>query len=224
MRLLLIRHGQTPANVAGILDTDAPGPGLTELGHEQARALVSALGDERIDGIYVSRLVRTHLTAAPLARHLGLDPVESDGLHEIKAGALEGRRDRDSVLAYLRTLGEWGRGRLDAAMPGGYDGHRFFARYDSALAKVAGEHAGTVAVVSHGAAIRVWCGGRTRNVDPEFAASHELDNTGVVVVTGDPAAGWRTESWMGDPVGGPQLADEAAADPTGDRMTEPQGS
>ena len=30
MRLLLIRHGQTPANVRGELDTAAPGPGLTD--------------------------------------------------------------------------------------------------------------------------------------------------------------------------------------------------
>ena len=29
---LLIRHGQTPSNVAGALDTGRPGPGLTALG------------------------------------------------------------------------------------------------------------------------------------------------------------------------------------------------
>ena len=32
MRLLLIRHGQTPSNVLGLLDTAVPGPGLTDLG------------------------------------------------------------------------------------------------------------------------------------------------------------------------------------------------
>src|SRR5699024_5083913 len=32
MRLLLIRHGQTPSNVEGILDAGYPGPGLTALG------------------------------------------------------------------------------------------------------------------------------------------------------------------------------------------------
>ena len=43
MRILFIRHGQTPANVAGILATDHPGPGLTELGEQQAAALPNAL-------------------------------------------------------------------------------------------------------------------------------------------------------------------------------------
>ena len=30
MRILFVRHGQTPANVRGLLDTAAPGPGLTK--------------------------------------------------------------------------------------------------------------------------------------------------------------------------------------------------
>lgn len=32
MRLLLIRHGETPTNVGYLLDTAVPGPGLTEIG------------------------------------------------------------------------------------------------------------------------------------------------------------------------------------------------
>ena len=38
MRLLLIRHGQTPSNLKHLLDTEAPGPTLTPLGQEQAPA------------------------------------------------------------------------------------------------------------------------------------------------------------------------------------------
>ena len=34
-RLVLVRHGQTPSNVAGVLDTALPGPGLTEEGQQQ---------------------------------------------------------------------------------------------------------------------------------------------------------------------------------------------
>ena len=46
MRLLLIRHGQTPSNVLGALDTLVPGPGLTPLGLEQAAAIPDALAGE----------------------------------------------------------------------------------------------------------------------------------------------------------------------------------
>ena len=72
MRLLLVRHGQTPANVLGVLDTAVPGPGLTDLGRRQAAALPEALAEERIDAIVVTDLVRTHETAAPLVAATGL--------------------------------------------------------------------------------------------------------------------------------------------------------
>ncbi|MCU1510800.1 MAG: histidine phosphatase, partial [Arthrobacter sp.] len=54
MRLLLIRHGQTPGNVLGQLDTAHPGPGLTELGERQAAALARSLTNEQIDLLYAS--------------------------------------------------------------------------------------------------------------------------------------------------------------------------
>jgi broad specificity phosphatase PhoE len=217
MRLLLIRHGQTPANVAGILETSRPGPGLTELGVAQARAVPDALAGERIDAIYASVLVRTQLTAAPLAERLGLEVRVREGFHEVEAGSLEGRRDREAVRLYLETVFAWGQGELDRAMPGGPDGTAFFARFDDGIAQIVAEHDddATVVLVDHGAAIRVWCGGRTLNVDPDFSARHELANTGIVVVTGEPGA-WTVESWMGDPVGGERLDDETAADPTGE--------
>jgi probable phosphoglycerate mutase len=63
MRLLLIRHAQTPANVLGQLDTGRPGPGLTRLGQRQASEIPVALGDGPIAAIFASPLVRTQLTA-----------------------------------------------------------------------------------------------------------------------------------------------------------------
>lgn len=107
MRLILIRHGQTPSNEHHFLDTDVPGPGLTELGLAQAAALPDALGHEPIDGIFASNLVRTQLTAAPLAAALELPVSIRDGLREISAGELEMRNDRDAVTAYLKTVYSW---------------------------------------------------------------------------------------------------------------------
>lgn len=217
MRLLLIRHGQTPANVDGILATAHPGPGLTPLGRRQAEALPEALSGEAISAIYVSTLVRTHLTAAPLAQRLGLTPVETAGLHEIEAGDLEGRADLAAVRGYQGTLKAWGDGDLSHAMPGGPDGVAFFERFDGAIQRIAAAHPEeTVAIVSHGAAIRVWCGGVPGNVDPAFAIAHELDNTGIVAVSGSPETGWLLESWMGEPIGGAAVEDDGGPDPTGD--------
>ncbi len=91
MRLLLIRHGQTPSNLKFLLDTAVPGAALTELGERQAAALPEALGDENIDTLYASTLIRTQLTAAPLAGARGLDVVVRDGIREVAAGDLEMR-------------------------------------------------------------------------------------------------------------------------------------
>lgn len=219
MRLLLIRHGQTPGNVLGQLDTAHPGPGLTELGERQAAALAGTLVNERIELLYASTLVRTQLTATPLAGSRGLQIEVLAGLREIEAGALEKLTDRESHLRYLGTVFAWAGGELDRRMPAGPSGHDFFERYDDSIARIAAASSGaddaTVAVVSHGAAIRVWAGLRAANVEPGFAARHVLANTGIVALEGDPDAGWRLIHWDDSPVGGLALADPTAEDPTG---------
>ena len=218
MRLLLIRHGQTPSNVLGALDTAHPGAPLTELGLAQAAAVPGALRDEQIDAVFASTLIRTQLTAEPLARSVGVETQVRNGLHEIEAGSLEMRSDRQSQRTYMGTVLSWGAGELDARYPGGPSGTEFFERYDGAIERIAEEHDGTVAIFSHGAAIRVWVAGRVRNISPRFAAENHLENTGVVVLNGDPAEGWLAESWTGVPLGGPLLEDVSADDPTGEAV------
>jgi broad specificity phosphatase PhoE len=218
MRLLLIRHGQTPANVRGELDTAAPGPGLTALGRAQAAAIPDALASERIDAIYASRLVRTQQTAAPLARvHGEMHRIVLPGIHEIEAGRLEGRTDKRSVRTYLKTVWGWSEGKLDRRMPGAGDGHEFYARFDADVAGIYEQQGpdAAVALFSHGAAIRVWTAARATNVTPEWPGRQHLDNTGVVTLEGSPA-GWTLADWHGEPIGGAALEDPAADDITGE--------
>lgn len=222
MRLYLLRHGQTPANVAGELDTAAPGAGLTALGHRQAEAVPGALADEPVAGIHVSRLVRTQLTAAPLARARGLEVVVQPGLEEISAGDLEMRSDEESVQAYAGCVAAWMEGDLDRTQPGGQDGHGFLARYDAALREVASGHAAgdTVVVVSHGAAIRVYTALRAAGAEVREATQRRITNTGAGVLEGDPDRGWRLVRWATEPLGGAHLVDRAAHDVTGDSADE----
>jgi probable phosphoglycerate mutase len=223
MRLLLIRHGQTPANVRGELETAAPGPALTELGRAQSAAVPDALASERIDGIYVSRLIRTQQTAAPLARVRGeMHRVVLPGIHEIEAGKLEGRTDKRAIRRYVKTIWAWGDGNLSKRMPGGGDGHEFYARFDADIARVVAEHDpdATVAVFSHGAAIRVWTAARATNIAPDFPGRQHLDNTGMVALEGSPSEGWIVTHWGGEPLGGAQLNDPNADDIAGETLAE----
>lgn len=197
VRLLLIRHGQTPGNVLGQLDTAHPGPGLTALGHQQAAALTSRLGDERIESVHASTLLRTQLTAKPFAdaRKLAVD-VRS-GLHEIEAGSLELRSDRDAIKQYLEVIYAWGLGELDSTMPGGPDGHAFFGRFDAEISAISGSGVSVAAAVSHGAAIRVWVSARARNIAPSFGVENHLDNAGIVILDGSTREGWTLVNWAG---------------------------
>jgi broad specificity phosphatase PhoE len=107
-------------------------------------------------------------------------------------------------------------------MPGGPDGTAFFTRFDASIAQVVAAHPddATVVIVSHGAAIRIWTGVRVATLADGFAADHPLDNTGVVAVEGSPSTGWRALSWGGTPLGGTDLADPAADDPTGETLDD----
>jgi probable phosphoglycerate mutase len=221
MRLLLIRHGQTTANVAFLLDTAVPGAELTDLGRRQAAALPEALADEDIEALYASTLIRTQHTAAPLAAARGLDVRVRDGIRELTAGDLEMLPgDTEPGHEYMRVVFAWASGDTELRMPGGESGTEALARYDAVIAEAAESGAGTVAMVSHGAAIRMWTTARADNVDVPFAAARPLDNTGIVVLDGSPADGWKVLSWAGALVeaGGP----DATGGPTGQPLDADQ--
>jgi broad specificity phosphatase PhoE len=209
MRLILVRHGQSPSNVAHLLDTAAPGPGLTDLGAVQAAVLPLELVDEGVDAIFASSLARAQLTAGPLARVLGLTVHVRPGLREVAAGDLEMRGDALSVKQYLSTVFGWPDGDLGGRIPGGESGAEVLERFDQVVAEVA-TGGRTVAVFSHGAMIRVWTAARAHNVDAIFAATHALANAGVVVLEGDLVSGWHVVSWTGAVV---EAVDPAPTDP-----------
>jgi broad specificity phosphatase PhoE len=163
--------------------------------------------------VYVSTMLRTHETAAPLARALGLEPVERDGIREIAAAGLEMRGDAEAVAEYLDAMVRWVGGEDALRLAGGETGREFTARFDSVVAEAEASGQGTVAIVSHGAAIRCWTGLRARGLDAAFVAAHALENTGVVVLEGS-GTDWILESWEGEPVGG--AGEDAPSGPTGE--------
>lgn len=206
VHLLLIRHGQTPANVRGEVATRAPGPALTPLGEQQAAALPAAVEHRTIDALFVSSLLRTHLTAAPLAAARGLHPVELSGLREIEAGDLEDRSDPHGIEHYHSVFGAWAIGDKSARMPGGPDGFAFFDRFDEAVRAILATGAQTAVAISHGAAMRTWAGARADNIDASVIRHHPLANTALVELHGDFVTGWTCASWGDGPVGEQLLA------------------
>ncbi|MGW5241139.1 histidine phosphatase family protein [Monashia sp. NPDC004114] len=195
MRLFLVRHGQTQANVSRQLDTAVPGLDLTDEGRSQAVMLASRLGGEDLGAIYTSDLVRTQQTAAPLAELLGLTMVVLPGLREIQAGDYEMSTD---WKPYIDAVVRW-RDDPAHAIPGGDSGVGFMTRYEAAIRRIATDGHESAVAVSHGAAMRVWCAA-TLHLPAEFFDTRRVDNTHVVTMEGDPDSGWRLLAWGDEPV------------------------
>lgn len=195
-RLLLIRHGQTTSNVSHSLDTDLPGAALTDLGRSQALAagerIAAEYGDAAGSGaggrglvLASSLALRARQTAQGIvagAAGSGLvlpEPEAWAGISEIPAGEYEMRSDPEAQESYHRHFGLWLAGSLDLAMPGALTGREVVARYlDTLLPQlVVAQSAGAdLAVVSHGAVIRLVAGFLGR-VDPGWAVRALLPNT-----------------------------------------------
>jgi broad specificity phosphatase PhoE len=216
VRLILVRHGQTRSNVRHVIDTAVPGPGLTRLGRRQAAALPDALKADRVDAIFASPLLRSLQTAEPLTQARGRRVISRDGLREIEAGELEGKRDRTSIHDFVSTELAWVRGDLDRRMPGAQNGVETLARFDAVVAEAYDADYESVVFVSHGSMIRTWSGVRADNVDVGFVYANPLRNTGVVVLEGSPRGSWTVLTWLDKAVGGDSLDDPGQAGPVTD--------
>ncbi|CAI9407152.1 histidine phosphatase family protein [Aestuariimicrobium sp. T2.26MG-19.2B] len=192
MRLHLIRHGRTAANVHHLLDTATPGHDLDDEGRAQAAVLVEKLGHRPIEAIYVSPIARTQQTAAPLADALGLTPVVLDGLAEIKAGDLE---MWPGFGQYMQVIAAWATGDLSATRPGGEDGTTFISRFDEAIATIVASGHHEAVAVSHAAALGTWLAARAGGPVAGDGSERRLGNTSIITLDGDGDQGWTIVEW-----------------------------
>lgn len=169
--LWLVRHGQTAANAAGLIQ-GRTNPDLTDLGRRQALALAARIPPET--RIVSSPLSRARDTAAATGRPVVVD----DRWIELDYGRLEGQVVHD-IRASL-----WERWRDDPtwAPPGGESLADLNARVWPACDELAAEIAGgDVVVVSHVGPIKAavaWALG----VGPETAGRMHVDPASITTV------------------------------------------
>jgi broad specificity phosphatase PhoE len=95
LTLLLVRHGQSEWNAAGLCQGQTPDVPLTELGHAQAAAVARDLATLRPGALISSDLHRAVQTAEHCARATGLAFTTTPALREQGYGVLEGRPSRE---------------------------------------------------------------------------------------------------------------------------------
>lgn len=157
IRLILVRHGETEANVAGqwtgVLRTE-----LTERGAAQIAAVAQRLADEVHDPavIYTSPLHRARRTAEGIGQALGQEPVGVEDLREVDFGELDGVTIEEMKSHHPELYAQWkNRGDVDFTWPGGDRRADFFQRVAAACDEILSRHArGTIIVVGHGGTLR----------------------------------------------------------------------
>lgn len=105
MKLWLVRHGETEANVAGLYSGHAPTP-LTPRG-AQARALGERLRLAPFDKVFCSELARTGTTADLLLGDRAIPRERHPALNEMFFGDWEMRHHRDLQREDAENYAAW---------------------------------------------------------------------------------------------------------------------
>ena len=190
MKLALIRHGQTPANITASLDTRLPGLPLTELGLSQAENLKERFVREvagQLDALTVSAMKRTQQTAEPLCELFGVIPVVTAQIREVSAGDLEMSCDPVAIRVYVEACAAWMLGDFSDRMPGAEDGYEFLGRVIPEIQAVmeraysVAADQGIGALVAHGGLIRVISAYLSEDIRQGIPLTRFMSNTGIVV-------------------------------------------
>jgi len=180
MSIFLIRHGETPANAARIVQR--PGIPLSPRGVAQAERLARRLGREGVARILSSDLTRAAMTAEPLRRVTGA-PLRFDPLlQERNFGDLRGTAYADLGFDIFAP---------GYVPPNGETWEVFHARVDRAWALVRETAAGTsghLAVVTHGLVCRSLAS-RHLILPAGQDVPERWENSGLTVIEGP--APWR---------------------------------
>jgi broad specificity phosphatase PhoE len=148
LTLLLVRHGQSEWNAAGLLQGQTPHVPLTRLGHAQAAAAAAELAALRPGALLSSDLVRAVQTAEHCAAATGLTITTTAALREQGYGELEGRASRELWDVVDWTDEHW-------SAPGGESLAELHGRVGAFLKNLCAEPpAEVIALVTHGDTIR----------------------------------------------------------------------
>ena len=181
-KIYLIRHAEAEGNlyrrIHGRYDSL-----VTENGKRQIEALSKRFEGEHIDAVYVSPLLRTHITAAAICTSRGLTPKIDADLTEADLGQWEDRtfgdvewEDRELLSVFNLNPAEWsveGSERLED-MP---------RRMAGALTRIGEENDGkTVAVFTHGLVKRAFLCSIMGIPLAEISSVKHSDNTAVTLL------------------------------------------
>lgn len=152
---------------------------LTPKGYAQIEKLRERFEGIHIDEVYSSDLLRTCETAKAIYEPKGLTLKKEPAFREISLGAWEDRPWGELLPKYKEAYEAWVKAPLDFYVEGSETYAEVYARAREALEKIVSENEGkSIAIVSHGATIRMLMHGLRNNGNLENVASADWgDNT-----------------------------------------------
>lgn len=151
MTVILLRHGRSSSNTAGVLAGRSEGVDLDDKGRDQAAGLIDRIGDLPVRALISSPLLRCRRTVEPLAEALCLEPLIDDRLAEVDYGEWTGRK-----LAELAGEPLW---RVVQAHPSAavFPGGEGLAQVQARAVAAVREHDRRLALEHEGDALWVAC-------------------------------------------------------------------
>lgn len=178
-RIYLVRHAEAEGNLYRLVQGHFDGV-VTKRGYEQIMALRRRFEGIQIDAVYSSDLFRTRTTARAISEPRGLEIQLRRELREIHLGWWEGRTWQEVGAKDPQQLYNFHLDLSQLQVEGGETAAQVRDRIMAELVRIAAENEGkTVAVVSHGAAVRILLGTLRGMELQEIDQSVLGDNTAV---------------------------------------------
>ena len=157
MKIYLIRHGETTANVekkfAGVWNVD-----LTDKGIAQAVLTSEKLKDIQFDEVYCSSLKRAMDTADIIVKHQAKKPVVMDALMEMNFGIWEGKSFGEIKASAPDLLDQWFKDFEHFVVPEGESVKEMFERvtkaYKGIIEPYSPDDDVKICIVAHGGVIQ----------------------------------------------------------------------
>ncbi len=181
-RVYLIRHAEAEGNLYRVAQGQYNSI-LTQRGQQQVQALEARFQDVPVDAVYASDLYRASATACAVSRPKGLPLHRRQDLREICIGEWEEktwgeieRTEPEQLVNFTHHLERW-------QVAGAESPYAVRERMLHALREIVAENPDrTVAIVSHGCALRILLGTLQGFSMEEIGKTPHGDNTGVSLV------------------------------------------
>ena len=158
--IYLVRHAEAEGNLFRRAQGHWNGK-ITERGKKQIDALAERFREIHIDAVYSSDLDRTVETAGAILRGRNLELHKTERLREICMGVWEGQPWGELTYRWPQEMYKFNNDIEHWAVPGSESFEHVQRRMTAEIRRIAAENEGkTVAVVSHGMAIKIFLIGR----------------------------------------------------------------